>query len=212
MNHVFAWPVGQEGGRRGIEGGGRSGRGPSVVYFAGALVGGSILGGVLAAGAVAIDGSLPSPMWGAITAAIALSISVPFQVIGRMGPFPQADRQVSRKVHQRLGAVGAAWWWGVEIGAGAFTRLYYATAPALAFALILLGRPWVALAAGVTFGATRGLGPILFRHLVRVPSRASRLEVSLASGLGRRSLELVLAVCAASLALSLVVGAWWAGG
>jgi hypothetical protein len=182
MNRVFAWPVGQGEGRR-------TGLSVVLVFALSATVGGLLLGAVIGLVSVLFSG-VPRP-W-LITPVVLLFFATLFQIVGRMGPFPERRRQVPTSWLQAPPWITAAGF-GVLLGSGAFTWLHHATAYSVIAALLWLDRPDVALICGLIFGVTRGLVPLLFRLTVSQRLQAVRLQSLFAGNAAMLLSRLVLA-------------------
>jgi hypothetical protein len=183
MNRVFAWPVGREEGRR-------TGLSVVLVFALSATVGGLLLGAVIGLVTVLFSG-VPRP-WLLTPVVLLVFFATLFQLVGRMGPFPERRRQVPTSWLQAPPWITAAGF-GVLLGSGAFTWLHHAAAYSVIAALLWLGLPDVALICGLIFGVTRGLVPLLFRLTVSRELQAVRLQSLFAGNAAVLLSRLVLA-------------------
>jgi hypothetical protein len=85
MNRVFAWPVGRGEGRR-------TGLSVVLVFTLSVTVGGLLLGAVVGLVSVLFSG-VPRP-WLITPIVLLVFFATLFQIVGRMGPFPERRRQV----------------------------------------------------------------------------------------------------------------------
>jgi hypothetical protein len=194
MNHVFAWPVGQgQGHPKRLR--------YALAYAAAATAGGMALGAVLAAGVTLVN-LLPSAAVWPIAAAVAF-LAVCLQFTGRMGILPERRVQVPSHWLTR-----SPWWYslafGGTLGFGLLTFLHHAAWYAVIAAVLARGSPELALVAGLAFGATRGLGPLVSRVLARTPEAAATSMRVLAGARFKVTSRLVLASAGALLVLNTV--------
>ena len=171
MNREFAWPVGQHEG----EGHERARRSPLSVVLV--FAASSTIGGLLLGAAIGLIGVLSSGVprsWMLGPASVVIFLAIVLEVTGRMGFFPERHGQVptSWLHHGSITAAG----FGLLLGAGVFTWIHHAAAYAIATTLIYLGHLNVAVAAGLIFGATRGLVPVFFRLAVHGEPQAIRVQ------------------------------------
>jgi hypothetical protein len=193
MNRVFAWPVG---------------RGQfvlplrySALYAAAATFGGLLIGTVVA-GLVAALAPLPRSAVGPAAALLCFAATT-LQLTGQLGPLPERPRQVPDRWLQlppNRYAVG----FGVMLGFGALTHLTHAVVYGVLAVLVVKGDPALAVAAGVTYGLARGLGPLLARGLVRTPARAARYEAYMAGDRFALQSRVVLAALGALLLVTML--------
>jgi hypothetical protein len=177
MNRVFAWPVGGEGGDEDE----RERRSPLsivLIFAASSTVGGLLLGAAIGLIAVLLSGVPRSWMVG--PASLVVFLAIVLEITGQMGFFPERRGQVPTSWLHRGGITAAGF--GFLLGGGVFTWIHHAAAYAIAVALIYLGRLDVAIAAGLVFGATRGLVPVLFRLTVHRELQAIRVQSLIARG------------------------------
>ena len=155
MNDTFACPVGQgplmeRAPRRPI--------GPVAAYALSAALAGGLVGAATSALGRWVSESLASPGWLAtVVAAMALSAyAVALERQQRVGPLPQARRQVPRAWREWRSKSRAAAAFGAAIGGGVFTYLHHASAYVLGIALFLSADPRVGAATGAIYGGMRG--------------------------------------------------------
>ena len=190
MNQVFALPVG-EGKKASL-------RNVSVFALSAAL--GGITLGLLLAGVTVTMSQTPALLRVGLSAAVAF-LAVGFQAAGIMGVFPQREAQVPRRwlLYGETRAAGA---FGFILGLGVLTRLKYASAYAVLAAVVVLGKPGVAIAGGAMFGLTRGLIPLVAGRLGSIDTHV-RLERWLLSP--RLNLTLRAVMTTTSLAMFAIV-------
>lgn len=205
---------------------GEAGRGArfatSAAWFvAGAVVGGTCLGGVLAgvAALVASAGGAPSTLLAGVVAAAALVAAASDTRVGGM-QLPFHRRQVNELWLDRFRpwVYGAGFGW--QIGVGFATYVTSAGLYLLVVLAALRASPLVALAVGVAFGSVRGLAVLLGRGLTdpaalrRFHKRFDAAEPAAHAVLvtGEIAIAVVaLAVVwppAAAVVAALVIGAW----
>jgi MFS family permease len=161
-------------------------------YVAGAVVGGALLGGVLA-GLAAIVGGLPlsSTVRLGFGAGVAL-----LGVVSDLRPFgwslPDHPRQVNERWLSRYRRWLYASGFGVQIGSGFATYIMTAAVYTTASLAVFTGAPMLALLAGVSFGAVRGLS-ILVIAGCRTPERLLHRSATI-DRLGGAALSLAVAV------------------
>ncbi len=56
-------------------------------------------------------------------------------------PIPQWPRQTKKTWYHRFGAVGAAYWWGIDLGSGLITRVTFSGYWLLVLAILFQGTP-----------------------------------------------------------------------
>lgn len=143
----------------------RSSFGATASWFmAGALLGGACLGAVLWAGASAVAAAAPSAM---VVGAVALASAVVACASDSAARFtlPIHRRQVNELWLDRFRpwVYGAGFGW--QIGSGFATYIVGATLYLSVMLAVLTGKPAVALAAGVIFGAVRGVAVLAGRRI-----------------------------------------------
>jgi len=122
-----------------------------VAYIVGAVAGGLALGGALAIVAVPIRAT-------AATAGLALVVLVLSAVWDLTGSrVPSLERQVNEDWLSRYRGWVYGIGYGFQLGVGFITFVKSALTYGFALAAVIAGSPTVALAAGLTFGLTRGL-------------------------------------------------------
>jgi hypothetical protein len=134
-------------------------------FVAGALVGGAMLGGVMAALAAAVSalGATSATLLGVAAALAVLAAAVDSGVLGIAPPF--FKRQVNEYwlARYRAWVYGSGFGW--QVGAGITTYIMTA-AVFLTIALgVLTAGPWAAFVVAIAFGLIRGLAVLLTARL-----------------------------------------------
>lgn len=169
MNRVFAWPVGH--GKYSLS------FSYSMAYAGAAALGGLGLGSGLAVAAI-LTSKAPGGLVQGVGATL-IFVGSGLQLTGRMGFLPQRHAQVPSLWLKRA----PGWYsiaFGFTLGLTALTFLHYPVAYALFAGIFVRGDPQVALLAGLTLGAMRGLGVVAARALFQTPSAATNFAHHLA--------------------------------
>jgi multisubunit Na+/H+ antiporter MnhB subunit len=161
-------------------------------YVAGAAIGGAVLGAACAGGAALVGRADPAAttVWTAALIAAVVAVVSDSRVAG--WSLPEHPRQVDERWLRTYRRWIYAGGYGVQIGTGFATYIMTAAVYLVAGLAALTGDPGQALAAGVVFGAVRGLAIV-------VAGRARSAEAL------RDLLARVDAWAAASLALACAV-------
>lgn len=111
-----------------------------IAHSAGSVLSGAAMGGALGV----IGRSLFAP---ATTAWYWLALSsvatiLALREFGRIDfPIPQRSRQTAKTWYGRFGPIGAAWWWGVDLGSGLTTIVTFSGYWLLAITAVMGGSP-----------------------------------------------------------------------
>lgn len=175
-------------------------------YFAGAVVGGAVLGAGCAVAAFGVGrlGLSASVVWTVVAVAAVIAFASDTRLFARS--LPDHPRQVDERWLVRYRRWIYASGYGVQIGTGFATYIMTAAVYLVAVLAALTGSVRSAFLIGVTFGAARGL-TILIAAFGRTPARLRAVHVRLA-GLAGASLGLAIALEIAVVA----VAAWPLGG
>ena len=194
-------------------------------FIAGAALGGACLGGAAALGALAVHAAhLPVRARYAVAAvAAAVCIASDLRLFGVALPLHPRQVDETWLARYRAWVYGGGFGW--QIGSGFATYIMSAAVYLTVCLAVLTGRPLVALALGVGFGAARGSAVLLtarasslealagvHRRLARLEpaSRAAAVAVQVAAGVTLAAVALggpVVAVSLAAAALGVVVAA-----
>jgi len=157
----------------GERGRGTSFRATASWFIAGSLVGGALLGGLMA---VLAQGVHLAGLSGPVTASVALA-GVLVAIGSDLGlgghRLPVHRRQVNERWldHYRPWVYGAGF--GVQIGCGLATYITTAAVYLTVWLAALCGRPWWALGLGIGFGGVRGAAVLLGRSLTTTEAMVS---------------------------------------